>query len=267
MISVLFRKLKVKRTILFSRYHWDVLRELIRVNFKLMEDNLILGSLWSLIGPIGMLAVLYFIFRSRFGVDINAYPLYLLTGIVLINFFVTVTTSLLRVFFSNRELALNSAVPREILVLANFSMSMYKFLIEFLFCGVISVFYGFLNWQAVLWAIPLLLAYSGLLLGTGFILSALFCFARDIEHLWALASRLFFFATPIFYSLNDLSLWGKALVYYLNPLTPFLVSFRGILMGNMSFFSYFHSLAIGGIFFIVGYSAFVLLENAIVEKI
>lgn len=267
MIRMFLRKLRAKRAVFFSRYCLVVLCELIRVNFKLMESSLVLGSLWSLLGPIGMLAVLYFVFRSRFGVGISAYPLYLLIGIVLINFFVTVTASLLRVFFSNRELALNSAVPREILILANFSMSMYKFLIEFLFCGVISVFCGFLNWRAILWAIPLLLAYSGLLLGTGFILSALFCFAKDIEHLWALVSRLFFFVTPIFYSLNDLSLWGKVLVYYLNPLTPFLVSFRGILMGNVSFFSYFYSLTMGGLFFIVGYAVFVLLENTMVEKI
>jgi len=267
MFSVLISKLVVKKETLFSHYNWDVLRELVRANFKQMENNFVLGSLWGLVGPVGMLGTLYFIFRSRFGIHIETYPLYLLIGIVLTNFFVSVTVSLLRVFFSNRELALNSAVSREVLILARLSISAYSFLIELIFCYVVSAFYGYFYWQALCLILPLFLAYIGLLLGIGFFLGVLFCFAKDIEHLWALISRLFFFATPIFYSLNDLSPFGKTLVYYLNPVTPFLISFRGVLMRDVSFFPYFHSLLIGLIFFAVGYSLFLLTENVMVEKI
>ncbi|MCM8781788.1 MAG: hypothetical protein NC828_01890, partial [Candidatus Omnitrophica bacterium] len=70
-------KLKNKTARLFTKANWDILTELIRANLKVRDYNSILGVLWSLLGPLVTLVVLYFIFRTRFGQGIKAYPLYL----------------------------------------------------------------------------------------------------------------------------------------------------------------------------------------------
>jgi ABC-type polysaccharide/polyol phosphate export permease len=261
-----FEKAKANTGRLFTAYNRNLLVELIRANFKVRDHNSILGVSWSLLGPAAMLMVMYFVFRTRFGQGIRAYPLYLLVGIVFINFFITVTTYLTRIIFANREVVLNSTIPRESLILSNGFIHLYKFLIELGLCLALSIFYGLFTWKGILLLLPLLIAYIGFALGVGLIMSLIYCYARDIQHIWGLLSRLLYFATPVFYTLNSLSPLTRKAVYYGNPLTPFLLSFRGVFMGDVSPATYGHSLLLGAVFFALGYIVFIRFENMAVER-
>ena len=53
-------------------------------DLKIRYRNSILGVLWSVIEPLLMLSVLYFVFSSMFKFDITNYPIYILLGIILI---------------------------------------------------------------------------------------------------------------------------------------------------------------------------------------
>lgn len=213
-----------------------------------------------------MLLVMYFVFRSRFGQDISAYPLYLLVGIVSVSFFTTTTASMLKIFLTHRDFILNSTVPRETLILSNLFFHTHKFLIELILCSTLSIFYGLFTWRIFLLLLPLLIAYVALILGVGIILSLIYCFTRDIEHIWMIVSRLLFFATPIFYTLDSLSPLMKKVIYWGNPLAPFIISFQEILMKGVNTLNYAHSLILGCGFFILGYCCFIIFENTAVER-
>ena len=66
-----------------------ILREVIVTNFKVRYQGSMLGYLWSLLKPLFMFAILYIVFTQVFkvGDGIPHYPVYLLLGIVLWNFF------------------------------------------------------------------------------------------------------------------------------------------------------------------------------------
>jgi ABC-type polysaccharide/polyol phosphate export permease len=265
-LSVFLKKLKTRFFQLFTKSNWNLIVELIRFEFKVADRNSILGILWSFLGPLAMLTVMYFIFRTRFGQGIRAYPLYLLLGIVCVSFFVTVTTYMLKIFFLNRDTVLNSTVPRESIILSNLSIHSYKFIIELAFCFLLGIFYGLFTWKLILLLLPLLVAYLGLVLGTSLLLSLFYCFARDIEHIWMIASRILFFVTPIFYTLDRISPLARKIVYWGNPLTPFLISFRQVFMGELNLPNYIYSLFLGSGFFIIGYYVFIVLENIALER-
>ena len=93
------------------------------------------------------------------------------------------------------------------------------------------------------------------------------CFARDVEHIWSLVSRLLLFVTPVFYGLADLSPRARTLVAWLNPLTPFLVAVRAALIDQaIPPLVYGYALLLGAGALLIGYGAFLLLENAAVER-
>ncbi len=267
--DVFLEKLKKRADRLFTKSNWNLLVELSRANFMVRDHNSVLGVFWSFLAPLSLLAVMYFVFRIRFGQEITTYPLYLLIGIIFISFFVTATTYIIKIFFTNRDVVLNSTVPREILIVSNLSIHTYKFIIELILCWVLTIFFGVFAWRSLLLLLPLLIAYMAFVLGVGLIISLVYCFARDIEHIWMIVSRLLFFATPIFYSLDSISSpLARRIIYWGNPLTPFLISFQGIFMkiGSVYIVAYAHSLLLGGGFFILGYYAFIILENTALEQ-
>lgn len=267
-LGIFLRKLKARADRLFAKPNWNLLVELVRANFKVRDHNSILGVFWSLLGPAALLVIMYLVFRMRFGQGVKTYPLYLLIGIVFISFFITATTYIIKIFLTNRDVVLNSTVPREILIVSDLLIHAYKFIIELALCWVLSIFYGVFAWKSFLLLLPLLIAYIALVLGVSLIISLGYCFARDIEHIWTIVSRLLFFATPIFYPLDSVSPLVRKVIYWGNPLTPFLISFQEVFMGmgSVNLFVYLHSLLLGGVFFIFGYGAFIILENMAVER-
>jgi len=265
-LSNFANRLKLKVDRLFNKSNWNILTELIRANFKVQDYNSILGIFWSLLGPVMTAVVLYFIFRMRFGQSIREYPLYLLVGIACVNFFVTATTYTINIFFVNRDFVLNSTVQRETILTSALATHTYKFLIDLALCLILSVFYDVFSWNILVLILPLSIAFIALTLGVSLILSLLYCFAEDIRHIWMLITRLFYFVTPIFYTLNHLHPLTRKVVYLGNPLTPFVISFRGVFMGNLEFAAYMHSLLIGFIIFAIGYWAFIAIENTAMEQ-
>jgi len=251
-----------------SRTNRRVLLELVRANLKSSDYHSLLGGLWSLLGTGAMLASLYFVFGRHFGAAVRGYPLYLLAGIVPVNFFITATGHLLKVFVNNRDIALNSTIPRESLVLSAASLHGWKLGIEMLMCAAVSLAYGFFSLRAALVLLPIILFFLALVVGVGLFLALALCFARDVEHVWTILSRLFFFASPVFYTLDSLSPKARALVTYGNPLTPFLTAFRGVFLqgGNVASATLAQCALLGTATLALGYLAFVRLEGAAMDR-
>ena len=253
---------------IFTRVNRNLLRELTWVEFKLTDHNSVLGVIWSFLNPVLMLLVMYFIFRGRFGQKIYAYPLYLLIGIITVNFFISTTTATIKVFSLNRDFVLNTTSPRELVILSQLFVNTYKFIIELAVCLVLSMFYGIFSSIHVLLLLPILLSYLFLIIGFGFLLSMIYCFVRDIGYIWMLISRLLLFVTPVFYKLNyAYSSFSKA-IYWGNPITPFVISFYEIIMNSGSFHlsNYLYALVLGFLFFIFGYLVFLSIENNAMER-
>ena len=259
-------RIRIRR--LVSPANRNVLLEMVRANIKASDYHSFLGGMWSLIGTTAMLAVLYFVFSKRFGQDIKGYPLYLLAGIISVNFFITATTYLLKVLIFNRDIALNSTIPRENLMLATISINAWKLGIELVICTLLSMAYGFYTWKSALLFFPVLLAFLALVFGVGLALSLFYCFARDVEHVWVIFSRLFLFITPVFYTVESLSPTMRTLILYLNPLTPFLKALRAIFLhgGALAASELAHCLILGTAALSLSYFIFLRWEGAALDR-
>jgi len=83
-----------------------------------------------------------------------------------------------------------------------------------------------------------------------------------------IASRLLFFATPVFYTLDSLGPVARRAVYWLNPVTPFVLAFRNVFLAGeaLDLVVHAHALALGVAYFVVGYGVFLRWESLAVER-
>ena len=74
---------------------------------------------------------------------------------------------------------------------------------------------------------------AGLTIGLGLMLAGANVYFRDVEHIVAAIGVPWFFITPIFYTFDKLPHpipgWLENLLYYGNPITPFLSAIRDIM--------------------------------------
>lgn len=246
----------------------QLLYELVRVGFRTSDHNMLLGFGWSLASPLIMLAILYFLFRDRFGQNIVAYPAYLMLGLVAVNFFTQLTRQIMPVFVASKEMFVNTTALRETVVFAAVALAWYRFGIELLFCLALTAFLGVFLGATILWSIPLLVAFTGFSLGVAFLLALVYVYLRDMEHVWALVTRLLWFVTPIFFGLDAFAGWSAHAIFWLNPLTPFVIALRGVIMGDPAFqpWVYAYAIVLGCAAFFIGYGSFLKFQSRAVER-
>jgi len=93
--------------------------------------------------------------------------------------------------------------------------------------------------------------------------------ASDINEIWTALAPLLMFTSPIFYSLDMLSPWGRAFVFWSNPLTPYILCYQTIIAKEaVPYFShlvYLQALVYALIMLGIGFLCFKKLEKQIIE--
>jgi ABC-type polysaccharide/polyol phosphate export permease/GT2 family glycosyltransferase len=212
-----------------KRSQLELLREIASAQLKLRDESTVLGFLWSFLNPLLLLGMLYLIFRTRLGAGIVHYPVFLLIGIIHYTHFSKTTSTSMRSLHSMRGLATNVILPKEVLVFSSVLTGAYEFLISMVIALLIALLAGVAP-SAALLALPVVLVIQlSLTLWIALVLSCLWVYVRDIDNVYAVALRLLFFATPIFYDLDFLDPALRRLVL-LNPLTHLIGASREIIL-------------------------------------
>ena len=200
-------------------------------DFKLRFFGSALGYLWSLMRPLMLFGVLYFVFTEvvRFGAGVDHYPVYLLAAIVLFTFF-SETTSRGVTSLVERETLLRKirfprmVVPLSVALHALFNLGLNLIVVfVFVFASGIEV-----RWSWLM-MIPLVLVLVVLSTGAAMLLSALFVRYRDVQPIWEVILQILFYASPVIYvtaSLPD-SIERKAMA---SPVTAVLTEMRHVLI-------------------------------------
>src|SRR3954464_10178150 len=97
----------------FSKQNRALLSELVRTDFKLRYQGSVLGYAWSLLRPLMLFVILYAVFVKvlKTGGGIPHFPIYLLLGIVIWNFFLEMTTQSLGSIVGRGDLIRKISIP------------------------------------------------------------------------------------------------------------------------------------------------------------
>lgn len=216
-----------------SRYRYSaiLLKQLVKTDFKLRYQNSVLGYMWSLLRPLALFAILYVIFARflKVGETIPHYPVYLLLGIVLWNFFAEVTTSSVGAIVSKGELMRKINFPRYVIVLAGSFSALINLLLNLLVVAGFMVINGIHIGASAFFA-PLLIGELFVFaLAVAFFLSAAFVRFRDISYIWEVLIQGAFYATPILYPLSLIPA-SAAKILMLNPVAQIIQDSRQVLI-------------------------------------
>lgn len=215
-----------------TRYRYSVilLKQLVITDFKLRYQGSVLGYVWSLLRPLLLFLVLYFVFTVflTVGKGVPHYAVYLLFGIVLWNFFVEVTTGSVGAIVGRGDLIRKINFPKYNIILSVSFSAIINLLLNFVVIGIFMAFSRvWMGWSALL-IIPLLIELYVFSLALGFLLSALFVRFRDVSYIWEVIIQAGFYATPILYPLSRIPQHRIRELLLLNPMGQIIQDARHV---------------------------------------
>lgn len=218
---------------IFCRKNRILLGELVKTDFKLRYQGSVLGYLWAILRPLLMFAILYLVFAKilRFGDGIPHYPVYLLTGTVLWNFFTECTGQGIQSIVMRGDLLRKISFPKYVVVLAATSTALINLAINLCVIIIFALINGVSpSWSWLLVPFSVLELYA-LALGISFLLGAINVKYRDVTSIWDVLIQALFYAIPIIYPLSMVIESGSygmfaAQVIMLNPIAQVIQDVR-----------------------------------------
>lgn len=264
----------------FNRRNRILLNELSKTDFKLRYQGSILGYLWAIIRPFLMFGTMYLVFAKflRFGDEIPHYPVYLLVGTVLWNFFIECTNQGIQSLLIRSDLMRKIAFPKWIIVLSATTTALINLGINFVVIILFSFFSGIapsLGWLLV----PFLILELYLLsLGLALLLGSINIKYRDIQSIWEVLVQALFYAVPIIYPIQMVATYSNftAHLLMLNPIAQVIQDVRSLLVTDATLTSWeilphfllnFIPLLLVGLVFIAGMFVFKHKSKYFAEEI
>ncbi len=175
-------------------------------DLKVRYSTSALGYLWSILDPLVMSAIYWFVFTQVFSRDVGAEPyiVFLLCALLPWMWFTGAASDSTRAFLAEAKLIRSTKIPRTIWVFRLIASKGFEFVASIPVLAAFALATGAVvtPW-ALLW--PLAFALQAILLmGVGLIIAPLVVFFRDLERAVKLVLRFLFYASPIVYASTDL---------------------------------------------------------------
>lgn len=221
---------------IFSKKNRALLAELVRTDFKLRYQNSVLGYAWSLLRPLLLFVILYVVFVKfiKLGGNIPHYPVYLLLGIVLWNFFNEMTAQSLTSIVGRGDLIRKIRIPRWVIVLSASVSALINLLLNMVVIGIFVIINRVDITFNILWLPLILLEIYVFALGLSLLLSAAFVKFRDISYIWEVILQGLFYLTPILYPIALITNETVQKLLFLNPMAQAIQDARYSLVSNQT---------------------------------
>ena len=209
-----------------------LLEQLVSRDFKTKYKRSVLGVFWSLLYPLVTMLIMNFIFSHLFRTNIENYPIYIFSGLLIWNYFNDVIVQSMMSIISNGLIIRKIYIPKFIFPLSktvssciNLGMSAVVLLAIALITGVHPSW----SWLLLPYVMACVLIFS---LGFSFIMSACMVFLRDLQYLWGIFSMIWMYMTPIIYPMDIIPDKYAPIVFFLklNPIYHYVSYVRQIIM-------------------------------------
>lgn len=229
-----------------------------------------LGYLWSVLDPLVMSIIYWFVFTQVFQRTVGEAPyiVFLITALLPWVWFNTAVTDFTKAFSKDARLVRSTAIPRSIWV----GRIILSKGIEFLFSlPVLALFALFapgvtVGWGLLLFPLAVVLQLA-LLIGLGLIVAPLCVLWGDLERTTRLILRALFYGTPIIYGVSDLPGIFSQLAAF-NPLSGIFALYRaGFFPDQLDLFTVLVGAAMSLAILVLGLFTFRSLERPVLKEL
>lgn len=207
---------------------WDhrlLIKLMIQRNLLLKYRRSLLGVFWSVMEPLGTMVVMAVVFRFILIRAIPFYPIYLLSGLLMWNFFGSSTSQAQTDLFQGNNLTERVYVPKFSFVLASVASNWINALITTVLVIILSLFYGTPFNLNIFWLIPALILGFFFNLGVASVAATANIFFTDVKQIWPILMRLGLYLSAIFYEVDTFS-HRMQVLFNLNPVYHYILMAR-----------------------------------------
>jgi ABC-2 type transport system permease protein len=237
-------KLPMRGSNVQTRLRTELISQLVRKDLKVKYQGSSLGFIWSLANPMILLAVYSFVFAFVFPNSMPQFGLFLMSGVLIWNFFTMAVSGAAGSILGNAGLVKKVPFPHSALPLASVGFAGVQVALQYLV--LVAAFFVFRMppfRPHLLLLIPALVVALTLTIGLGFFTAASTVQLRDTQHILEVVLFAWFWLTPIIYSASmvnkqiakaGFTFAGSGLLswaYYLNPMAGVVVAFQRALYG------------------------------------
>lgn len=251
-----------------DRYWLEFVLAMTQKEIKARYKHALLGFLWVLLNPLIQMLSIGLIFQFMVPVKVDNYFLYLFTGLLPWNFFSLSITKNTPIVINERSLIQKANFPREAIVIAVVLSNLFHFMISLALLMVVliadkllfdhyslSQLFSYMTRFSLI--IPIIAWLSILVSGLSLLFSALNVKFRDVNFIVQALIPVWFYATPIVYSIELLPKELRPFLY-LNPMTAITEAFHFVLLRlpPYSFDLVLLGLSISLMIFFIGWKVF-----------
>jgi ABC-type polysaccharide/polyol phosphate export permease len=211
----------------------DLVRHLVLRDLRHKYKGSTLGFAWSLANPLLMAAVYTVAFHYIVRLPIDRFPLFLVSGLLPWMFFAAGVSAATGSIVDNGALVRKVAFPRLVLPLSAVLSQFVQFVLMYVVVvPAVALVEGGLS-PAMLGVVPVLALQLVFTCGVGLVLAIADVYARDTRHLVDVGLQIWFWLTPVVYSLALVPGALGSLIAW-NPMAGFVGAYRAsVLDGTM----------------------------------
>jgi len=220
------------------RYSLILFRELVITDFKIRYQGSALGYLWSLLRPLFLFSILYFIFVHflRIGAGVEYWPVAMLLGMVLWGFFSEVTSNGMNAVVSRGDLIRKINFPKYVIILASSASALINLMLNFIIIAIFMWVSGVDLHVAALMVPVYVFEIFIFGIGLAFLLSVLQVYFRDTSYIWEIVSQALFYGSAVIYPVSvvigENPFLAKLLL--LNPVAQSIQDIRHVLVSDVN---------------------------------
>lgn len=203
-----------------------LIAQLIRRNLNTRYRRSLLGIFWSVLEPLATTIIMVGVFTYILKSSIQHFPVYLLSGLAIWNFFNASTMMAITELRTGNQLSKNVFIPKSVFVISGIASNFVNLLITIVILGILLLVYGItLPWYSIFIVILALILTTLFSTGVGFLVASINVFYTDAMRLYQIILRLVLYLSAVFYkpdNFTGLISW----VVKLNPIFQLINIFR-----------------------------------------
>jgi homopolymeric O-antigen transport system permease protein len=203
----------------------DLIYQLVRRDIVSRYKRSFLGIAWTMLNPLGTMLVLTVVFSQLFN-RVAGYPAYILSGLVVWNFFAQTTSSAMNQMVWGSSLLHHIYMPRTSFVVSAIFTGLVNVILTLVPLLLIVLLVGLpLRWSMLFLPVAILLL-AAFALGVGLLVSAWAIYFPDVSEMYQVALVAWMYLTPIIYPIEIIPPTYRFWFLHLNPMFYIVQIFR-----------------------------------------
>lgn len=204
----------------------NLIMEFIRRDIVTRYKRSALGVVWTMLNPLGTMLIMMVVFYQLFHVTTPKYPIYVLVGLIVWNFFAQSTGAAPQTLLWSHTLVHKVYMPRTVFALVAVGGGIVNLLLSFVPLALVMLVLKIPPTMPLLFvpiAIVLLCMFT---LGVGLLLSAVVAFFPDVLDIYSILLTAWLYVSAIFYPYDIIPISYRWWFFNLNPIYHLVLLFR-----------------------------------------